>query len=151
MGGNPLKLWLMIIMLADGSEGDRGKELIFQAARRGKFMELISGRIKNVSIHRDTLFLLGLFSNLDALLNQPMHEVLKNLPLDDELSGALSGEENSLRGLVELLESIELGEWQKVDAVLEVHDVSQPAAAKAFAEAGLWAHEILSHSGEKSS
>jgi len=150
MGGNPLKQWLMITMLADGSEGDRGKELIFQAARRGKFMELISGRIKNVRIHRESLFLLGLFSNLDALLNQPMHEVLKNLPLDDELSCALRGEENPLRGFVELLESIELGDWRKVDAVLEVLEVSQPAAAKAFAAAGLWAHEIISHSGEKS-
>ena len=61
------------------------------AAYRGHLLELLSrsmdpGNQKN----SDNAFLTGLFSLLDVLLNMPMSEILKELPLEDAVVRALN-------------------------------------------------------------
>ena len=40
---------------------------------------------------------------LDVFLNQPMEKVIKELPLDDEIKGALLGEESIFKDIYEPL------------------------------------------------
>ena len=44
-----------------------------------------------MSQETNELFLMGLLSVLDALLNVPMNEVLKEIPVDEEIKKALLG------------------------------------------------------------
>ena len=95
LGWNKLKNWLRVILLADVSESPHSQELIFLSAQRGKFLEQVGLDHDFWGFDPDSLFLLGVFSLLDALLNQPMTQIITYLPLADKLKGALCLEENN--------------------------------------------------------
>jgi len=55
---------------------------------RARFCELISDRVS----HDDSdLFLMGLLSMIDAILEIPMVTILENIPLEHETKAVLSG------------------------------------------------------------
>ncbi|NDV25277.1 EAL and HDOD domain-containing protein [Desulfovibrio sp. JC010] len=149
LGLKPLKQWLMITMLSDTSREDRSMELVYQSARRGKFMELITDSIADDKFEGESLFLLGLFSNLDGLLGSPMDEVAGHLPLEKSLTETLCGEKTPFSSLLSLVKSVEAGQWDSVAVFLQQYSISETDAAKAYAEAGKWAHEILSDNKTK--
>jgi len=58
------------------------------AAARGRQMELLCTAIvpkPDIPDLCDNAFMTGLFSLLDILINLPMSEILKELPLEDEV------------------------------------------------------------------
>jgi c-di-GMP phosphodiesterase len=95
LGWNSLKNWLRVVLLADVSESPHASELVFLSAQRGKFLEQVCLDHDFWGFEPDSLFLLGMFSLLDALLNQSMTEIIKYLPLADKLKGALCMEDNN--------------------------------------------------------
>jgi c-di-GMP phosphodiesterase len=95
LGWNNLKNWLRVVLLSDVAESRHASELIFLSAQRGKFLEQVNRDHDFWGFEPDSLFLLGMFSLLDALLNQPMAEIIKYLPLADKLKGALCMEDNN--------------------------------------------------------
>jgi EAL and modified HD-GYP domain-containing signal transduction protein len=73
--------------------------------------------------YRPTAFLVGLFSLLDALLEQSMPQVMKKLPLGPELKAAWCDEENTQYLL--LIKAYEIGRWksiQRICAELQVNE-----------------------------
>jgi c-di-GMP phosphodiesterase len=95
LGWNTLKNWLRVVLLSDVAESRHASELIFLSAQRGKFLEQVGRDHDFWGFEPDSLFLLGMFSLLDALLNQPMTEIIQYLPLADKLKGALCMEDNN--------------------------------------------------------
>lgn len=95
LGWNTLKNWLRVVLLSDVAESRHASELIFLSAQRGKFLEQVGRDHDFWGFEPDSLFLLGMFSLLDALLNQPMAEIIQYLPLADKLKGALCMEDNN--------------------------------------------------------
>jgi c-di-GMP-related signal transduction protein len=68
---------------------------------------------------RSSLFLMGLLSITDALLDKPIAEVLRALPVSQEVKTALVGGENRLRDVYELLLSLERAEWSRISSHVE--------------------------------
>jgi EAL and modified HD-GYP domain-containing signal transduction protein len=64
-------------------------------------------------------FLVGLFSLLDALLDQPMLSVVEKLPISEDVKGALCGEENELKKFLSLIRAFEKGYWKGVANISE--------------------------------
>src|SRR5207247_522373 len=63
-------------------------ELVLSALVRARFCELLAPKVPQVS---SDLFLMGLLSLMDAILEIPMTEVLDNVPLDQGTKAVLSG------------------------------------------------------------
>ena len=57
------------------------------------------------------LFLLGLCSLLDAILNRPLTDALADLPLSAEIRAALMGEANVARAVLDVVVAYESGDW----------------------------------------
>jgi len=95
LGWQNLKNWLRVVLLTEVSQNRNASELIFLSAQRGKFLEQVGLDHDFWGVEPDSLFLLGIFSLLDALLNQPMNEITKYLPLADKLKDALCMEDNN--------------------------------------------------------
>ncbi len=74
-------------LIAMASFPDRPSELVVTALFRARMCELLAEKAGNA--HSDTFFTTGLLSTLDALMNMPMEEVLGQLPLTGEITGAL--------------------------------------------------------------
>jgi len=63
--------------------------------------------------HTDSCFLVGLFSVLDAFMDRPMPEVLRALPLAEELQRALLDHAGSLGAILHSVLAYERGNWDE--------------------------------------
>jgi len=143
MGGRPLKQWLLLVMLADMGRGGRHDELVFASVCRAHFLELLARARPVQPYSPDTLFLVGLFSNLDALLHQPMSEITPHLPFDAMVTAALLGEKNPIRRHLELGILLEQGRWDHAAALMRELEVQQVHAAQMHSQAADWAVRML--------
>lgn len=144
MGSRTLKQWAMLAMLADLDSGGRAQELLFNCVHRARFLELIADEIKERRHNPDTMFLLGLFSNLDAMLNLPMEEILTHLPLDRDINAALIGEENIMRQWIHLTMAVEKADWRNLEAMLGLFRLDEQKTAQKHIHAAEWAFKMLS-------
>ncbi|MEL7045351.1 MAG: HDOD domain-containing protein, partial [Pseudomonadota bacterium] len=81
--------------------------LMVIALVRAKLCELMTDTMENGD--PGAFFTVGLFSVLDALMDLPMDEVVKNLPISEELVAALVDREGTMGEALELAISIEQG------------------------------------------
>jgi EAL and modified HD-GYP domain-containing signal transduction protein len=93
------------------------QELATLSLQRAKFFELIATHYDYWGFNPGTLFLLGLFSLMDAILGIPMTSLVELLPLDAKLKSALAGDQNNeYRPLFRLLECLEDAHWSELEA-----------------------------------
>lgn len=143
LGQRNLSKWLQAVLMSDLNPTPKGKELVFLSVRRAKFLELLGRMLLKPPARPDALFVLGLFSLLDALLGQPMDEIIKDLPLTAELAEALKGERNQARELLTLAEGLEQADWKSVKAVLDAFKVPAVTASALQADALRFAGELV--------
>ena len=88
------------------------------------------------------LFLLGLCSLLDAILDRPLESAIADLPLGPEIRAALLGEANTARSVLDLVVAYETGSWD--DAMAQAHalGLSEDVPASVYADALSWAREL---------
>ncbi len=143
LGRGPLKQWLMAVVISDLASSPRTEELTYQSVQRGRFLELLHQSMRAPFLSGESMFLLGLFSRLDTLLGQSMKELSEELPLDDRIVSALTGEQNPARDLLSLVESVETGEWDAAGRLLKTFSLDVGESALDYARASTWAREIL--------
>jgi EAL and modified HD-GYP domain-containing signal transduction protein len=105
LGYQRLKRWLAVL-LASSSQGSNGKPLMHAAVRRGLMMEELS-RSQGDAEMRGEMFLCGVFSLLDQLLQQPFSELLGNVPVPDRVQQTLRGADGPYAPYLELVRAIE--------------------------------------------
>ncbi len=148
LGWKQLKNWLRVIIFTDAAPTERDLELAFSSVQRGKFFEN-AAEGKNLSPDEaERLFLLGLFSLLDAMFGAPMPDILEHLGLDDTLFGALTGEKNSLSPWLDAARAFEAGDWAGLDCILQNISVEPMSAAKWYAQSLEWANTVFKYGME---
>jgi EAL and modified HD-GYP domain-containing signal transduction protein len=107
LGYQRLKRWLALL-LASSAKGQNARPLMFAAVRRGLLMEEL-GKLQAGSDNevRGEMFVCGVFSLLDRLLQQPMRELLGSLPVPERVVQALSGDGGPYLPQLELVRAIE--------------------------------------------
>lgn len=137
LGQFGLKQWIYLTIFSDFGMGPLAKHIISTAAFRGKFLELLAGDSAQETPAPETLFMLGLFSMLEALLNMPLEEIGREIKIDEEIIHTLQGKDTKYQPWFSLLLNYERGQWdtlrgQASELGLALHDVSS-AYAKAMA------------------
>ncbi|MCP4682125.1 MAG: HDOD domain-containing protein [Desulfobacterales bacterium] len=143
LGWRNLRNWLRIALLAEVAESEHASELIFLSAQRGKFLEQVSLDHDFWGFEPDSLFLLGIFSLLDAMLNQKMAEIVKYLPLADKLKSALCIEDNNeYVPLLKLAQCLEETKFKESDAMINRLGLDPVKVKKAYHGAIEWANKL---------
>jgi len=107
LGYQRLKRWLALL-LASSAKGQNAGSTLFAAVRRGLIMEeLAKQQDANDSEARGEMFICGVFSLLDRLLQQPMGELVRTLPVPERVQQALAGEGGPYLGHLDLVRAIE--------------------------------------------
>ncbi|WP_428563469.1 MAG: EAL and HDOD domain-containing protein [Solidesulfovibrio sp. DCME] len=121
LGSVKIRNWLRAVLLADMAQhGDMPRELAELSLQRARFLELVATRYDFWDFHPGSLFLLGLFSLLDAILGLPMAKVTEHLPLEEKLKAALRRETQSeYEPLLELVACIEDADWTRLDQLTQ--------------------------------
>jgi EAL and modified HD-GYP domain-containing signal transduction protein len=117
LGEQEFRRWVSVFAVIAMSSG-KPPELIRTALTRAYFCEEFAGPA-HLAAKRSSLFLMGLLSVTDALLDKPIAEVLRGLPIMQEIKTALLGGENRLHDVYELLLALERAEWPHLSAYVE--------------------------------
>jgi EAL and modified HD-GYP domain-containing signal transduction protein len=142
LGERELVRWIrMATTLIMGQE--RCSDLVLASLVRAHFCELIAPKVNHGSCD---LFLIGMFSLMDAILEVPMGVVIEGLAFDaetrTELLGMKTGKPTALSPIYELMVSREAGEWDVVARHAKKLNLSLPFVNRAFNEAVSWAHQM---------
>jgi len=140
LGEREIRRWVRLVATL-GAGQDKSSELVLGALVRARFCELISSKIPH---GQSDLFLLGLLSLMDAILQIPMFRVLEGVPVDQETKAVLLGTESRLRRLYQLMLAQESGEWQASSELARQLNLSDSEVAEKYWEAVHWAQQVTS-------
>ncbi len=143
LGMKEIKKWASLIALSSMGN-DKPEELVNASMYRAKFSELIAWKI-GMSKDCDNLFLTGMFSMIDAFMDQPMDEILLDLPLADPIKKALMGENNVYREIVDLAIAYERADWEKCFYYLKRLNLKEEEMPDIFATSIQWVHRIFKY------
>lgn len=132
MGLRLLQSFTVLAGFATGADA-RPIQLIVTALTRGRMCELIS--IARGHNRPEIHFLTGLFSILDVLLDQPMHQALNTVPLAESISSAILRAEGPLADILTCVLDYESGNFDAVG----LPDVNTDGIRTAYLEAVKWA------------
>lgn len=144
LGERELVRWIrMATTLVMGQE--KCSDLVLSSLVRARFCELLAPKLEYKG---SDLFLLGMLSLMDAILEVPMGIVVEGLAFDAEtkaeLLGAKTGGETPLTPIFNLMVARELGEWETVTILARKLNLSLPFVNRAYNEAMAWARQMTS-------
>jgi EAL and modified HD-GYP domain-containing signal transduction protein len=131
--------WLALAFAASRVGGSGvDSEIARQAVQRARMCEALGGRDSG------SLFLVGLFSLLDAMFRMPMADVVERVHLAPEAREALLDRTGPFADALNFVEAYELGLWESASEL--AHKLGLPAdrIPTIYTEAVTWAAEQLS-------
>lgn len=124
-------------MLAMNSLDDRPSEILRTTMIRAKMCELFAEKLNAQNL--ESFFTVGMFSALDLLLQRPLSELLKPLPLSNDIIDALLKREGLLGKVLTSVLAYEVSDW---DEVL-IEDLTADDVLVINIEAVTWAGAII--------
>ncbi len=139
LGEREMRRWIRLVVTVGAAE-QACSELILMGLTRARFCELLSNRVRS---HGD-LFLVGLLSVMDSILEVSMEDLLQQLPVEKETKAVLLGQESKLEPLYQLMLASEAGKWSEAAALAKVLNLSEQEVATHWWQALNWAQEATS-------
>lgn len=137
LGERELRRWIRLVVTVGAAE--RGcSELVLMGLARARFCELLSARLR----FTNDLFLMGLLSIMDAILEIDVNTLLDQIPVDHETKAALLGQKSSLRPLYQLMLAQESGEWERAEKLARQLNLTDEEVGEGWWEALTWAQEV---------
>ena len=138
LGERDVRRWVRLVA-AVGAGQDKPSDLVLSALVRGQFGELLAPRVQH---GESDLFLLGLLSLIDAMLEMSMAEVLEKIPLDQATKAVLLGQPSMLRPVFQLMLAHESGEWEASAELSRSLQMDPEEVAGLYWQAQQWAREV---------
>ncbi len=138
LGEREIRRWVRLVATLSAGQ-NRSSELVTLALSRARFSELMGQRVP----HGDSdLFLMGLLSLIDVMLEVPMPTILESVPIDQETKAVLLGGASRLRPVYQLMLAQESGEWESSREIGRQLKLSEDEVADAYWKAVQWAQEV---------
>lgn len=143
LGQRQVERWLSLLILREMSR-DNPDEIIKLSVTRAKFGETLAQKLSLDKLAPD-LFLIGLFSLLDCILKRPMEDILKDLPLTDQIKNALLGADTLSGNILQLIISYEKGNWGHFSHYAEKCRFNEEDIPDLYLAALHWTEEFFTH------
>lgn len=140
LGEREIRRFLSLMVLQKLST-NKPNELMRVACVRAKFLEHLA-EWTPPSLTGDALFTLGLFSNIDAILDQPMEAALQGLPLATEIIEALIHGRGPAVAYLQLALNFERGQWEKVHHMLTALSLPCDRIPEIYQTACYWSNTL---------
>ena len=143
LGEDEIRRWIALATLPMLAT-NKPTELITLSMVRARFCERLAELGGHVS--PGDAFMTGMFSLLDALIDRPLDEALREVDLGIGVTEALLGKasgKDPLTRLYRLTRRYEFGEWDGIDELARECGVATEAIGTAYVESTLWAERLL--------
>lgn len=141
LGYQKLYRWLTLLLVTAGAESTTPPALMKTAITRGRLVELLGQHFLD-GTDRDNLFIVGVFSLLDVMLEMPMEKILETLLLPDNVTDALLQREGIYGPFLELAEACEDPHMTDVPRLTEQLQLSPDMLNRAHVSALAWVEEL---------
>ena len=134
IGMEQVKKWATLFVLS----GQAGKpvELTRMMLIRGRMCELLAEMLNYES--PINCFMVGLLSQLDAMMDMKMDGLLEQVPLNDEIKEAILLRQNTMGDILNEVALYERAEWDDMKGLLE-----KPYYEAAYRHSMVWAQQVL--------
>ncbi len=142
IGQRELKKWISILAVSAFTE-KKPKELMHTVVKRGQFCELLAQLFGYRDKEAQSLFLIGMFSLLDAIIDLPMEEALEQIPLSSDVKETIQGNNTPYKDILNLAKTFETGEWGKMNFILKKHKLVDKHVIEAHIQAIEWTENFI--------
>jgi len=111
LGLQQIKQWASLIVMVNIA--DKPSQLMVMALTRGKMCELMGEALGEQN--QTSLFTVGMFSLLDALMDSNLENILVDLPLTPEVKAAILNHEGTMGRILRTVLAYEHGRWNDID------------------------------------
>jgi c-di-GMP-related signal transduction protein len=140
LGERAIRQWASLMALVRLGEG-KPPELLTTSLIRARFCES-AGQPAGLDHADDDLFLLGLLSTMDALTDQPLEDILADMPLSPEIKHALLGEASRLGSFYALALACERGDWERVSTLCRELTLDETEVGELYLQSVKWADQM---------
>lgn len=138
LGEYEVRRWCRLAVTVDMTR-NKPSDLLLATLTRARLSELLGNRL---SYTDSDLFLLGLLSLMDSILEIPMQRAVDALHVHHDLAAALVGEESNLTPIYHLVLAVEAGAWDEAALWCESLGLTESFVAEALWHAMEWAHDV---------
>ena len=141
LGQKELKKWINTAVVNEISS-DQPNELTRLTLLRARFAENIAG-LFDLKMQSEELFLMGLFSVLDVILDKPMDEALDMIQVAKDIKQALVSHEGKLAPVLEFILAYESADWSGVSRILLLGNIDADKIYEAYIESLDWYRKTI--------
>jgi EAL and modified HD-GYP domain-containing signal transduction protein len=144
LGLTRLKNWLRMVILSD-ILGDKTPELYVMSLNRAKLLEEL---VKENQIQKgsaESMFLFGLLSLMEPMLDTPMGELMDQLPIPDDIKAGYVDQHSPYHDYLKLLTALERAMPQEIKQLCGTLDLNEENLADALLRSTVWANEMYRH------
>jgi len=149
LGEQELVRWLRMATTLVMGQG-KSSDLVLSSLVRARFCELLAPKVEH---GQSDLFLMGMLSLLDVILETPMGVVVDGLALDADTKAQLVGgkthAKTPLSPIYDLMVAREAGDWETVTSLGKQLNLSLCFMAESYNEAMRWAHQVAGATSQR--
>jgi c-di-GMP-related signal transduction protein len=140
LGERDFRRWVSIVALVMIA-GNKPPELMRTALTRAYFCEELAQPF-GLANNSSELFLMGMLSIADALLDRPMGQVLSELSLSPEIHSALNGGGGTFDGIYGTLLAYEKGDWARLSEIAKQGGCNEALIPDCYLSANIHASAV---------
>jgi len=141
LGQRELKRWINTVVTKQLCD-DKPNEITRLSLLRAKFAEELAD-IFDLKLKTEELFLMGLFSVLDLILDLPMEAALEKVSVSNEIKQALLWKKGPMSEVMDLIEQYENANWQEISRQMVVLNHDDTEVYNAYIKAICWYKEVF--------
>ena len=141
LGQREVKKWATVAISVSIGD-DRPSEITKLSLIRAKFAENLAP-VFGLAVKSGALFISGLFSLLDVILQKPMADALDEVAADTEIRDALANNKGRIHDVLSLIYAYERADWQACTVNMVLHEIDIDDLTKAFLDSLYWYRQLL--------
>ncbi len=115
LGITQLREWIYMLGLQMDERDDSAEELLKMSFLRAKFAQELVEKMHRPDfvLNKSEAYMMGMFSGLEYMVDAPMEEILREIPVKDAVKDALISHAGEAGKLMDLILSYEQGDWKE--------------------------------------
>lgn len=145
LGDRQIRQWASLAMVSHAGR-DKPHELVVMTMVRARFCELLGAHVGLSGTESSHLFLLGIVSLLDAIMDVRLDQILRQLPVPEDIEETLlggAGIGNRIARVYELERAWEAGDWDAVAERAGALGTRKDRLTELYVRSIQWAEEIF--------
>jgi EAL and modified HD-GYP domain-containing signal transduction protein len=142
LGQSELRRWITTAV-ADKLYSDKPNEITRLSLIRAKFAENLAPLFEMAILTKE-LYLMGLFSVLDIILDMSMEDALNLVKVSGPIREALVEDKGKYTPVLNFIKAYEAADRHEVSRLVILHEIDEDRLYKAFVDAVVWYKNLIS-------